>query len=402
MEKVNDKPEHRTGIEDYYIIKNNKKMRFGYTTGTCAAAAAKAATAMLLDREETPYVRLTTPKGIELDLTVLDIDRGSDYVTCAIRKDAGDDPDVTDGILVKAGVRKVTLDTDDMDSEQVMILGGEGVGVVTKKGLEQPVGAPAINKVPRQMIKDGIQEICEKAGYTGAIEVTISVPEGEAVSKGTFNPRLGIMGGISILGTSGIVEPMSETALLKSLEVEMRQQIENGRKHLIVTLGNYGRAYLNDLSRLPLKDSIKCSNYVGEVIDMAVDMEAESLLFIAHLGKFVKVAGGIMNTHSRDADCRAEIMCTAAMRAGISREGAMRILDTVTTDEALAIIREENLQKETIKQLTDKIGYYLNHRAYGRINTEALIFSNEYGYLGETAGCSTLMEKIIEEGMGAI
>ena len=380
----------KTGIEDYYIIKNNKKMRFGYTTGTCAAAAAEGAAAMLLDGEITDQVRLTTPKGIALCLELIEIEREKNRVTCGVRKDAGDDPDVTDGIVVKAAAEKIP-------EKEIRILRGEGVGLITKAGLEQPVGSAAVNRVPREMIRAGVGRICERNGYDGGISITLSVPGGREIAEKTFNPRLGIEGGISILGTSGIVEPMSETALIKSIEVELRQQLANGRKYIVATLGNYGRAYLDDLNRLPLKDSLKCSNYVGEVIDMAVSMEAAGILFVAHIGKFIKVAGGIMNTHSRNADCRAEIMAANAMRAGLSKEKAMEILSTVTTEEALDILKKEDLLQETMKEITDRIAYYLNHRSCGRLQTEALIFSNASGYLGETAGCSEMIGHIIDE-----
>ncbi len=394
---------HRTGIEDYYIVKNNKKMRYGFTTGTCAAAAAKGAARILLqsgetgnvNEEEGCFLNLTTPKGISLCLKLEDIKKGNGWVSCGVRKDAGDDPDVTDGLLVCALVEKI-------EEPRVIIDGGAGVGRVTKEGLEQPVGAAAINNTPRRMIEEGLREIIEMTGYDGGLAVTVSVPLGEETAIKTFNPRLGIEGGISILGTSGIVEPMSESALLKSIEIEVNQQIANGRRNLIVTLGNYGKAYLDGLDLLPIKESVKCSNYVGEVIDMAVAGGAESLLFIAHLGKFVKVAGGIMNTHSRCADSRAEIMAASAMRAGIDYQSAMRILDTVTTDEAVAILKEKKFLDKTMDIIMEKIGFYLKNRAYDRIETEALVFSNQYGFLGETQGCKKLMEKIKKENKQGI
>ena len=394
---MKDGPIRPTGLEECYIIKNNQKLRFGYTTGSCAAAAAAGAAIMALTGENPEYVELTTPKGITLCLPLEEMESGRRdwlscreagiWASCGVRKDAGDDPDVTDGLLVKARAELTT-------SPGIRIAGGKGVGRVTRPGLEQPVGEAAINRVPRQMIEEAVRIAAEEAGYEGGFLIEISVPGGEDAARRTFNPRLGIEGGISILGTSGIVEPMSETALIKSIEIEMRQQISLGRRNLVVTLGNYGKAYLDRLDALPMKESIKCSNYIGEVIDMAVAMEAESLLFVAHMGKFIKVAGGIMNTHSRSADSRAEIMAAAALRAGCSRETALKILDTLTTDEGLEILDETGLLQETVKEIMKKISGYLDHRAYGKIRTEALVFSNERGYLGETAGCRELMENI--------
>ena len=381
---------HKTGLEDYYIIRNNKKMRFGYTTGTCAAAASKAAAQMLLSGEEIREIPFLTPKGILLNLEILHIEKGEDFVSCAVRKDAGDDPDMTDGLEIFSIVKKIR-------DSKIVLDGGPGVGRVTKKGLEQPVGNAAINKVPRSMILKAVEDVCSEYDYEGGLEIIISVPKGEEAARKTFNPRLGIQGGISILGTSGIVEPMSESALIKTIEVEMRQRIENGSRFLLVTPGNYGSAYLKEHMDLPLEEAMKCSNYVGETIDMAVSMGVEGILFVSHIGKFITVAAGIMNPHARCADARAEVLAANAMRAGISAKTALDILNTVTTDEALVLIEREGKLQDTIKEVTDRISYYLHHRAYDRMKMGAVIFSNEFGYLGETEKAGELMRLIKEE-----
>lgn len=380
---------HKTGLEEYYSIKNNQKMRFGYTTGSCAAGAAKAATRMLLEDSNIARETLMTPKGILLDLEILHGTKGKDWVSCAVKKDAGDDPDITDQLEIFAKVEKCT-------QPGIHIQGGEGVGIVTRKGLEQPLGSPAINKVPRAMIQKELETLCLEQNYSEGLIVTISVPRGQEIARKTFNPRLGIQGGISILGTSGIVEPMSEAALIKSIQVEMRQKVENGAEYLLITPGNYGAAYVKEHMDLPFEENIKCSNYVGETIDMALDMGVKGILFISHIGKFVKVAAGIMNTHSRSADARAEILAANAIRSGISMEGAKKILDTITTDEALAVIKAEGLFQPVMKELTDRILYYLNHRAYDRMLLGAVLFSNEHGYLGETDHVKEL-EKLLKE-----
>ena len=359
--------EKKTGLEGYYSIVNNKKMRFGYTTGSCATGAAKAAALMLFTGKEQKYVSFMTPKGILLHLEILHITRGDGWVSCAVKKDAGDDPDATNGIEIFAKVEKIK-------KKGIFIEGGIGVGRVTKKGLEQPLGNAAINKVPRAMIQRELETICNDVDYEGGILVTVSVPKGEEIAMKTFNPRLGIEGGISILGTSGIVEPMSEAALIKSIEVEMRQKVENGAKYLLITPGNYGAAYMKEHLSLPFEENIKCSNYVGETLDMAVSMGVEGILFISHIGKFVKVAAGIMNTHSRCADARAEILSANALRAGISLESARKILNTITTDEALEIIQSEGLLNPVMKELTNRILFYLNHRAYNRMLLGAVLY----------------------------
>lgn len=384
---------HKTGLEDYYIIKNNRKMRFGYTTGSCAAAAAKGAAEILLGKQKIKEVPLMTPKGILLYLELLDIREEDGAVSCAVRKDAGDDPDTTDGILVFARVEKLK-DSGESAQPSILLDGGEGVGRVTRPGLSQKVGEAAINPVPRTMILNAVRETAEKYQYKGKLKVIISVPGGEETARRTFNPRLGILGGISILGTSGIVEPMSEAALIESIRVEMAQKAAEGMEYLLVTPGNYGADYLKEHMDLPFEKNIKCSNYVGETIDMAVNMGIKGILFVSHIGKFVKVAAGIMNTHSHNADARMETLCACAIRAGAGLDCAKEILDCGTTDEALAVLKRYGVLKESMGQMMLKIQFYLDHRSYEQILLGAVIFSNEYGYLGQTENAERLIGKL--------
>ena len=383
---------HKTGLEDYYVIRNQKKLRFGYTTGSCAAGAARGAAELLFGEDEIREVELMTPKGILLHLELLDIQRGENAASCAVRKDAGDDPDTTNGILVYAKVEKFLI-RSDMD-ERIVIDGGTGVGRVTRPGLSQKIGEAAINPVPRAMILQAVEETADRFHYEGGLKVTISVPEGEQIARKTFNPRLGITGGISILGTSGIVEPMSEKALVDSIRVEMSQHAAMGEKYMLVTPGNYGADYLREHMELPFEKNIKCSNYVGETIDMAIDMGVKGILFISHIGKFVKVAAGIMNTHSHSADARMEVLCANAIRAGGDLACARSILKCNTTDEALRVLDENHILRETMKEITDRIQFYLDHRSYQQILLGAVIFSNEYGYLGQTEHAAELINKI--------
>lgn len=413
----------KNGLEEYFIIKDNKKMRFGYTTGSCGAAAAKAAATMLFAREDLPVVELLTPKGIRIWLEVLDVKRQKNLVSCAIRKDGGDDPDVTSGLLVyaevclcerqdaerlqkvfahheeKAEIAEKPPEKEVLEKRKAVvgIMAGEGVGTITLPGLEQPVGAPAINKVPRRMITEAVQEICEKYEYDGGVRVCIRVPEGAETAKRTFNPRLGIEGGISILGTSGIVEPMSEKALISSIEVEMKQKASGGKEYLLVAPGNYGLQYLSGHFPFEAEEAVKCSNYVGQTIDFAVNLGLKGILFVAHIGKFVKVAGGIMNTHSRDADARMEIMAACALRAGADTGTANQILNAVTTDEGLAILKQTPYWDNTMRIILEKVEYYLNHRAQGQLKIGAVVYSNALGELGRTVQAEELLECLLAE-----
>ena len=393
------------GLENQYIIKNNKRLRYGYTTGSCAAGAARGAVRMLLSGKKISEVQLLTPKGITLTLELHDITTGENYVSCAVRKDAGDDPDTTNGILVYVKAEKLScLEPHPQDEKKggtlphIILDGGVGVGRVTKPGLSQQVGEAAINPVPKAMILREAEEAAQEYDYEGILKLTVSVPEGEEIAKKTFNPRLGILGGISILGTSGIVEPMSEKALIESIHVEMKQHFCQGENYILVTPGNYGADYLREHMTIPFENNIKCSNYVGETIDMAIDMGVKGVLFVAHIGKFVKVAAGIMNTHSHCADGRMEVLCASAIRAGGTLDCAREILKAGTTDDALSILDRYGILKETMAIVMEKIQFYLDHRSYEQILLGAVVFSNVYGFLGQTRDAGKLIEVIQKQG----
>ena len=373
-----------------YVFKNNKKLRMGYTTGSCAAAAAKAAACMLLTGKAVPEVKLMTPKGIRLDLEVLEAKWTAEEASCAIRKDAGDDPDVTDGLEIYASVRKT-------EEPGVQIDGGEGVGRVTRPGLEQPVGAAAINKVPRQMIRENVEEICRKLGYEGGLSVTISIPGGEALAMKTFNPRLGIVGGISVLGTSGIVEPMSEEALIQTIRVDIKMQLAGGRRYLVLVPGNYGLDYLNEFHPELLKNSVKYSNFLGEAIDAAVEYGAKGILLAGHIGKLVKLAGGIMNTHSRNADSRMEILTAHAAVLGADQGTAAALMNCITTDEALEILEEKGLLEGVMERLLERMEFYVDHRSGHSLENGILVFSQTKGTLGESKDARRVLACLKEE-----
>ena len=371
-----------------YLVKDGKRLRLGYTTGSCAAAAAKAAAWMLLTGRKKDTIRLQTPKGIELNLDVLETELSPDEVRCAIRKDSGDDPDVTRGTLIFAAVRKSA-------TPGVTIDGGEGVGRVTKPGLDQPVGAAAINSVPRQMIEENVREVCALVGYDGGLDVTISAPEGEALAKKTFNPRLGIEGGISILGTTGIVEPMSEQALLDTIRVELRQRRENGADYILLAPGNYGADYIRGSIGLDPKTAVLTSNFIGDALESCRELGFRGALLVGHIGKLVKLAGGMWNTHSRFGDCRMELLAAHAAALGLRQEKTQELLLCVMCDDALRILREEGLYAPLLSRLAERIEVQLQHKC-GPMAAGAIVFSKEYGRLCQTAQAQALLEKIKE------
>ena len=369
-------------LEEYVTV-GRKRMRCGYTTGTCAAAATLGAATLLLSGTCLDAVQVETPAGITVTADLELFERGDGWASCAVRKDAGDDPDVTDGVLVYARVCRANAG--------VTVDGGLGVGRVTRRGLDQPVGAAAINHVPRQMVAQQARAAMRAAGYQGGLGVVISIPAGVALAKKTFNPRLGIEGGISVLGTSGIVRPMSEEALVASIGLEMRVQYEAGRRDLLVAPGNYGRDFAADCLGLDVGHCVQCANYIGATIDAAAGIGFRTMLLVGALGQLVKVAAGVMNTHSRVADGRRETLAAHAGMAGASRGLLRRIMGSATTDEALPWLRDEGILDQTLASIMGAMAAQLTRRAGPSLQVEAVCFSPEWGVLGMTDGAGRLL-----------
>ena len=374
-------------------------MRYGFTTGSCAAAAAKAAAYMLLSGRQKNTITIETPKGIPYTAEILEITRGEKAVQCAVRKDGGDDPDITSGALIYAEVSLTDHTRTQATDTRIHIDGGIGVGRVTKPGLDQPVGNAAINHVPREMIAKEVLEVCDLMDYKGNLQVIISVPEGEAIAKQTFNPRLGIVGGISILGTSGIVEPMSNQALLDTIRVELNQRRAEGFDYIAVAPGNYGLDFMKKAYGYDLDKSVKCSNFIGVTIDMAVECGFTRMLLTGHIGKLIKVAGGIMNTHSKESDCRMELLSAFAIHEGAGADVAAKILDCVATEEAVRLLREAGKQQEVMDYAMERIMFYLNKRAGGRMQIDCIMYDNTFGELAKSKEADrwfTLLERDAE------
>ena len=370
---------------EHYVRSGTRLLRCGCTTGTCAALAASGAVQLLLTGKAPDVLSLMTPKGwpVELEPELCRLE--GDTALCAVRKDAGDDPDVTDGVLIEATVTKTDSSVD--------IDGGAGVGRVTKPGLDPPVGAAAINSVPRRMIQEAAEKCCAECGYTGGLRIVISVPGGEEIAKKTFNPQLGIVGGISILGSSGVVEPMSERAIIDTTALEIRQIAANGAKRLILLPGNYGMDYLTqNLPALKAIPRAKCSNYIGEAIDAARLEGFGEVLLIGHIGKLVKLAGGIMNTHSKTADCRRELITCHAALCGADRDTCLALMDEVTADGCLRVLDHAGLRAPVMESLLCAVQEQLTRRA-GKMKIGALLFSNEAGFLGLTDTARALLDE---------
>ena len=372
-----------------YIYKGREKLRCGYTTGSCAAAAAKASAEMLFREREVKTVELMTPKGILLELEVCDAEISKESACCAVVKDSGDDPDITNGVKVYSRVELIPSDIE--------ILGGEGIGVVTKEGLDQPVGEAAINSVPRSMIREALRETAERYGYSGGFRVTVSIPAGVELARKTFNPRIGIEGGISVIGTSGIVEPMSNTAVIETIRTEAKMRRAGGQRNMLLTIGNYSEDYVHGKLPFSLERSITCSNFIGDAIDIGLELGFESILIIGHIGKLVKLGAGIMNTHSSWADGRMEVLVTCGLLAGADAETLRRLPDCATADAAMDILDENGYLEGTAAVLEKRMDSYLRGRVKDQAKIGALAFSYKRELIIQTELAEELIKAITEE-----
>lgn len=355
-------------------------LRRGFTTGTSAALASQGAAEFLLTGIRPSEMSVMTPAGIRVSVTPFECgcDEEEKTAYCTVVKNAGDDPDVTNGIHIRA---EVTL----TDEEGVVIDGGEGIGRVTLPGLDQPVGEAAINHVPRKMISDVLKVSARENGYTGGFKVIVSAENGETIAARTLNSTLGIKGGISIIGTSGIVEPMSEKALVDTIRVAVRQAAAMGNRSIILTPGNYGADFIkkNRIDKLDIP-VIQMSNFIGDALDIAANAGIERVMLIGHTGKLVKLAASVMNTHSKYADGRREIFVCYAALAGASAGCIEKLYESVTSDACIDILKEESLLQDTENLIIRSIQANLERRAGGKFEVGALLFSNVHGLFGIT------------------
>ena len=370
---------------EHYIQNGARKLRCGYTTGTCAALAAAGAAEQLLSGQAPERVRLVSPKGWQVEAELLHTALVGGVSTAAVAKDAGDDVDVTNGMLVFADVCLSR-------HPGIRIDGGEGIGRVTKPGLDQPVGAAAINSVPRRMITEQVSLVCEEAEYSGGLQVIIRVPGGRELSRRTFNPQLGIEGGLSILGSSGVVEPMSNQALVDTITLSIRQARAEGATCLILVPGNYGLHFIQEHGfdrRAPI---VKCANFIGDALDAAGAEGFSSVLLVGHVGKLVKLAGGVMNTHSRYADCRTEIFCAHAAVCGADTALCRALMGAASSDGCIELLDTAGLRGAVMSGILASIDQHMKHRVAGKYCVGAVLFSNRYGLLGYTPTAADIMK----------
>lgn len=368
---------------DSYVTVNGKKFRRGYTTGSCAAAAAKAAVIMLFSGKRIDNVELDTPAGISLNLAVSDIELKHDSVRCCVVKDGGDDPDITTGLKIFSEVKA-------SDKAGIRVAAAEGIGRVTLPGLKVCVGQPAINPVPMKMI---LKEVGEALPDGKGVEIVISVPGGEEVAKKTYNPKLGILGGISILGTTGIVEPMSEEAWKESLALELGVMAAKGLDEAVFIFGNYGEEFAVGKLNIDKSKIIKVSNFVGFMLDEAVKLKFKRIIIIGHMGKIIKLSAGIFHTHSRIADARMEILSAYAALEGATRHQVEAIYGCRTTDAADELISRYKLNS-VYNRVVSNVSKRCNEYTYGRIEFGAVLFNGTDKLLAMDENASRVIKKL--------
>lgn len=373
---------------DRIAYHGGQALRRGWTTGSCAAAAAQAAAQLLLTGQAPAEIRLETPAGLTFTLPVEQPHREGEAAVCTVRKDAGDDPDITNGVGIAAAVSRA--------ASGVAIRGGAGVGRVTRPGLAMPVGEAAINPGPRAQITAALKRAAQACGYTGGFTVVISAENGEELAGQTYNSHLGVVGGISILGTSGVVEPMSEKALTDTIRLELDSLYAQGQRTAFLCPGNYGADFARDALGLDLEKAVKCSNYIGEALDHAVFRGFRDILLVGHAGKLVKLAAGVMNTHSSVADGRQEIFTAHAALCGAGRDTLAGLMESISVDACIELLDRENLRAPVLARIEREIEKRLALRLRNRGHVEFILFTAKYGILAQSPGAAALCERLRE------
>ena len=366
-----------------------KALRRGWTTGSCAAAASQAAAVLLLTGIAPPEIHLHTPGGVTFILPVEAAHMDGESAVCTVQKDSGDDPDITNGVRITASVCRA--------DSGIAIEGGVGVGRVTRPGLAMPVGEAAINPGPRAQIKAAVECAAEQNGYHGGFSVIISVEDGEALAAQTYNGHLGIVGGISILGTSGIVEPMSEKALVDTIRLELDSLYAQGQRIAFLCPGNYGADFARDTLGLDLERAVKCSNFIGEAFDHAAYRGYPEILLIGHAGKLVKMAAGVMNTHSSVADARQEIFTAHAALCGAPHDTLAGLMEAISVDSCIDLLDEAGLRGPVLARIGIEMEKRIALRMKGRARVEFIMFTGKYGVLAESAGARELCERLKQQ-----
>jgi cobalt-precorrin-5B (C1)-methyltransferase len=384
-------------------------LRYGYTTGSCATGATLAAVQGLLAGEIPDKVELLTPAGITLNLEILEKSLTKDSASCAVRKDAGDDPDVTHGCLVFACIKPGNVVAEftrpgnvvaeftrpgnvaaefTRPEEQILIEGGDGVGIVTRPGLRVSPGQAAINPVPRAMIKEAVAPLLKR--WNG-LKVIISVPGGEALAKKTFNPRLGILGGISIIGTTGIVRPMSQEALKDSLTACLDVARALGYETVVLVPGNLGEGACRRHFNLPQEQVVQIGNFLGFMLNEAVKRHFRRIILAGHPGKLAKLLRGDLDTHSLKSAPAMDIINKVLKEEGLEEE-TLRVLENLPTVEGILQELKSRDRLKLMNCVADRIEIKASTLVQEKSEMGVILFNMEMGIAGLSNGARRWQE----------
>ena len=345
-----------------------KFLQSGYTTGACAAAGVKAALILLTTDKVVDSVEIIALDGTPLKIPVKSVEKISDGIRAEVIKFSGDDPDITNGVSVFTTVRRIFDD-------KIVFRAGLGVGTITKPGLQLPVGEPAINPAPRRLIKNVAAEFNIRG-----LEVEISIPAGVELAKKTLNPVLGVEGGLSIIGTTGVLRPMSEEAFKNSLVPQIDVAKAAGFSELVFVPGKIGE---NIAKKLGFQDGaiIQTSNFIGFMLEAAAEREISKIILCGHLGKLVKVAAGVFHTHNRVADARLETLAAYAAAEGLPASEVQKILDANTTEDAAQIISANHLER-VYKKIAARASLRAERYVFGKLKVETILVDFAGNILG--------------------
>lgn len=352
-------------------------LRSGYTTGACAAAGVKAALILMTTGEVVDSVELVALDGMPLTIPVKDVGKISDGIRAEVVKFSGDDPDITNGVSVFTTIRQIAGD-------EIIFRAGLGVGRITKAGMQLPVGEPAINPKPRELI----QNVAAEFKISG-LEVEISIPDGVELAKKTLNPVLGVEGGLSIIGTTGVLRPMSEDAFKNSLVPQIDVAKAAGFDELIFVPGKIGENIAKELG-LPEGAIIQTSNFIGFMLEAATHRQIKKIILCGHLGKLAKVAAGVFHTHNRIADCRLETLAAYAAAEGLPASEVQKILDANTTEDAAQIISANHLEY-VYKKIAARASLRAERYVFGKLKVGTILVN----FAGDILGADDTAESFL-------
>ena len=359
-----------------------KQLKGGYTTGACLAAGAKAGAMIMQGEDPGDRVDIVALDGTPLQIPIASVELLAHGVKVEIIKDAGDDPDITNGTSVFITFSFLTQEQlqpvygQSILYKQILFESGQGIGHATKPGLSLAVGEPAINPGPRQLVYNSIKDIIGDK----ACLVRVDIPAGTELATKTLNPVLGIEGGISVIGTTGVLRPMSEEAFKNSLVPQIEVAKAAGFTTQIFVPGKIGERIATSWG-LPTEAMVQTSNFIGFMLEAGADHGLERILLFGHIGKLAKVAAGVFHTHNRVGDARLEVLAAYSAAQGMPAEGVQRILQAVTTEEALPVIEEYGLQS-VYQVIAARASYRAERLLFNRLQVGTVLVTLQGKLLG--------------------